>query len=416
MTAGRPLAAAGVEADPQRWAIGGVVPSRVVRPGDVGELAAIVAEANEAGAAVVPIGRGAHVGLGHAPRRYDLAILTDGLSRVQAYTPADMTVTVEAGTTLADLAALLAREGQWLPLDPALPAATTVGGLLAADLAGPLAAAHGRVRDYAIGIGVVTAAGVVARAGGRVVKNVAGYDLMKLFIGSLGTLAIVTEVSFKVRPCPEVDEQLVLACRSLADAVRLGAAIDGAHLGVLACTVRGPLLGAGRLVVRLGGVAADVAVARARVLALASARGADVALAGDDALPEAAAHRDFVRSAEGDLVVRIAALPSRLGAIVDALPALLADASEAARAQIDPVRGVAVLALTTSGVDAVLARFDALAAEHGAHLVLERWPAALAAHVSVWRPLPSAFPLMRRVKGALDPCGTLAPGRFVGRL
>jgi glycolate oxidase FAD binding subunit len=398
----------------RQYAISGVVPALVARPADAAELAAMVGEVDAAGAALVPIGRGAHRGLGHAPRHYDVALVSERLSRVHAYTSADMTVTVEAGVTLTELDALLAREGQWLPLDPALPASTTVGGLLAADLAGPLAASQGRVRDYVIGIAVVTAAGVVARAGGRVVKNVAGYDLMKLFIGSLGTLAVVTDATFKVRPRPEQQRWLVFVCPTLVGAVELGATVDAARIGALAVTARGTVGGVARLVVRLGGVPADVAVARTRVVELAASSGADLDLDADDAPAEARAHRDFVREETGDLVVRLAVLPARLAALVAALPAVAGGAI--GTTQCDPLRGTLALALTTAEPEMVLTRLGRLVDAHGAHLVVERWPAALAPTIAVWRPSPAALPLMRRVKEALDPRGTLAPGRFVGRL
>lgn len=416
---------AAASADPatcRRYAIGGVLPTLVARPADAAELAAMVGEADSAGAALVPIGCGAHLGLGHAPRRYDVALVGDRLSRVRDYTPADMTVTVEAGVTLATLAELLARDGQWLPLDPALPAATTVGGLLAADLAGPLAASHGRVRDFVIGISVVTAAGVLARAGGRVVKNVAGYDLMKLFIGSLGTLVVVTEVTFKVRPRLEQQRCLVFACPTLAAAVAWVAASDAARVGVLAATVEAPIseraYGPARILVRLGGVAADVAVARGRVMQLAGAAGVELVLDADEETLGAAAHleraRDFVRAAVGEVVARIAALPERMPGLIAALPPALGDA--VAVAQADPLRGIVTLALATHEPERVLERLGRLVVGAAAHLVVERWPAALAANVDVWHPLPAALPLMRRMKEALDPRGTLAPGRFVGRL
>jgi glycolate oxidase FAD binding subunit len=405
----------------QALALGGVVPSLVVRPGDAAELAATVVAVAAAGGALVPLGRGAHRALGHPPVRYDLALVTDRLTRVHDYTPADMTLTVEAGVAIADLGTLLAREGQWLPIEPALPAATTVGGLLAADLAGPLAASQGRVRDFVIGIGVVTAAGVPARAGGRVVKNVAGYDLMKLFIGSLGTLAVLTEVTFKVRPRPEEQRCLVFAARGMARALGFGAAIGATRVGALAVTVVGDVGEDDReatVVVRLGGVAVDVVVARARVTALAQSHDAALVLDADHAEPRAASHlergRDFVVRAAGDLVVRLPVLPSRL-------PALVADVGRAGRALCgtchgDPLRGVLTLALTTDAPEPVLAMLAQVADAHSARVVVERWPVALAPTIAVWHPLPPALPLMRRMKAALDPQGIFARGRFVGRL
>src|SRR4029079_12843062 len=119
----------------------------------------------------------------------------------------------------------LGAEGQWLPLDPPLPAETTVGGLLAADLLGPLRATYGRARDYVLGIAMVTAAGVETRAGGRVVKNVAGYDLMKLLVGSLGTLGGFTGASPKLRPRRETTHALDLACAGRDAAIALASSL-----------------------------------------------------------------------------------------------------------------------------------------------------------------------------------------------
>lgn len=400
-------------------AVGGVVPALVARPADAGELAAVVAEVAAAGAALVPLGRGAHRDLGHPPTRYDVALVTSGLARVVDYTPADMTVTVEAGATIADLDALLAREGQWLSLEPPVPATTTVGGLLATDRSGLLAVSQGRIRDLVIGIRVVTAAGTAARAGGRVVKNVAGYDLMKLVVGSLGTLAVLTEVTFKVRPRPEVEHGLLLVAPTPAAAIALGRAVDGAFAvvadGALAAST------STRLVVRLGGGAAEVAARRERVMGLVARHRSTVACdapAGTAEVAECfAALRDFPLAAGGDLVVRLAALPDRLEGLVCAALAALPDSAGTWCA--DVARGVVTIAASSGTPGSAARALTALvrvADAHAAHLVVERWPAPLATTVTVWHPRPLAFPLMQRMKAALDPAGVLAPGRYVGRL
>jgi glycolate oxidase FAD binding subunit len=413
----------GATAEPEArraLAIAGVVPALVARPAGRAELGAAVAAVAAAGGALVPLGLGAHRALGHPPARYDLALSTAGLARVRDYTPADMTVTVEAGVTLAALADLLAGEGQWLPLEPPLPGATTAGGLIAADLGGWLRASQGRVRDFVIGIEVVTAAGTAARAGGRVVKNVAGYDLMKLMTGSLGTLAVVTEVTFKVRPRPAVARCLALRAPDLAAALALGERVAEPGVEPLAATLAFDVGGgeAPRLVAVLGGVDEDVSVARARLLDRAAATGAEVELEADAGAPAARAlseaARDFSRAAPGSVVARLAGLPRRGGR----LAATLAEAfrPEGGRALLDPRTGAVTVALDPPDSAAAIARLAALAEGEGAHLVLERCPDALAETVEVWRPLPAALPLMRRMKQALDPAGTLAPGRFVGRI
>src|SRR5439155_13006439 len=134
---------------------------------------------------------------GAPPARLDAVLRLDRVARVIDHQPGDMTVTVEAGCPLATLAEVLGAAGQWLPLDPPRADATTVGGLVAADLSGPLRASQGRVRDLLLGVRVVGADGVLVSGGGRVVKNVAGYDLPKLHVGALGTLGVIVEATFK---------------------------------------------------------------------------------------------------------------------------------------------------------------------------------------------------------------------------
>jgi len=402
-------------------AIAEIVPALVARPGCREEVAACVADTAARDRALVPLGLGAHRGLGHPPVRYDVALVTTRLARIVDYTPADMTVTVESGVTLAALQELLATEGQWLPLDPPLPALTTIGGLVAADLGGSLRASQGRVRDFLIGIAVVTAEGRVARAGGRVVKNVAGYDLMKLFTGSLGTLAVVTEATLKVRPRPAATRCLALCCRDTTAALVFAERLATDGLAVLSATVmlelgdgaNGPVS-----LCLLGGVEEDIAAQRARVLALAEGTGAELTLDTTAAEPAARARmepfRDFLRTAPGDVVVRAVTLPRRAGALAEAICG--AAAGGAGRCLLDPRAGGVALALESADPALAIAALRSVTAAHGARLVVERWPAALADSIEVWSPLPAAFPLMRRMKAALDPRGTLAPGRFVGRL
>jgi glycolate oxidase FAD binding subunit len=157
---------------------------------------------------------------------FDLA----ALARVVAHTPEDMTATVEAGCTLAAFQAQLARAGQWLPVDPPFPETTSIGALLAANLSGPRRFGHGTVRDYLLGIKVVLADGRLIKAGGQVVKNVAGYDLCKLFIGSRGSLGVIVEATFKLRPLPARERCVQSVCASLDDAGRLIESVAASEL------------------------------------------------------------------------------------------------------------------------------------------------------------------------------------------
>jgi glycolate oxidase FAD binding subunit len=153
-----------------------------------------------------------------------------GMARVLEYTPEDMTVSVEAGITLADLQRGLAERAQWLPIDPPRPDALAIGSLLAANKSGPRRYGYGTVRDYLLGIKVVLADGRVIKAGGKVVKNVAGYDLCKLFVGSLGTLGVIVEATFKVLPRPEKEEVVSL---NLQGPDELGGLLDKINASAL---------------------------------------------------------------------------------------------------------------------------------------------------------------------------------------
>ena len=397
----------------QAYALGTATPSVVATPADREALRACVSIVGDAGAALVPFGHGAHRALGHEPRSYDVALVCAALASVLDYTPADMTITAEAGLTVAALQDVLAREGQWLPLDPPCPAHTTIGGLVAADLGGAFCGSQGRVRDFVIGLGAITADGRAIRAGGKVVKNVAGYDLMKLLTGSLGTLAVLTEVTFKVRPKPSVVRCLVLDPPDAEAGIALAEVVASSGIDALASTLVVEAPGEqARLVVLLAGVDADVAAARASLEGRAKDARIVVDVDAEDA--EACAItdpiRDFVRTVPGDVVARIVALPDTAGRVARAL------VGEVTRLQFAARSGLTAVASTTSDPARLVERIAGTAATYGAHLVLERWPASLAHGVEVWRPLPAALPLMRRMKAELDPRATLAPGRFVGRI
>ncbi len=408
-------------AERRALAIAGTTPGAVVAPTTRAALAACVRDGAAAGATIVPLGLGAHRGLGHAPERYDVALSTRALAGIVDYVPADMTVTVASGTTLEILDGVLAREGQWLPLAPPLPAQTTVGGLIGADLSGLYRSAQGRVRDFVIGIAMVTAEGWEARAGGRVVKNVAGYDLMKLLIGSLGTLAIVTEATFKVRPRPEVMRVVALACADRDLGINLAARlVDLDEVALAAVLLTTPGEPRPVLCCVLGGVAADVAATRERLMRHADAAAAvvtcDGPLDGSEAHALLTRARDLPRVAPGELVLRAAALRTHAPALVSDLLAVLDDTP--VHACFDPRSGVSVVAVGTDDAAGVVDRARMITARHQATLMVERWPDALATSVDVWLPLPPppAMALMRRIKDALDPGRTLAPGRFVGRI
>ena len=194
-----------IETDPRllrSLAIQGVVPACIVSPRTPEEIALLLALAQDRGWVVATSGGHTRQHAGGVPQRVDILLRTHRLNAIEHYDPGDLTVGAGAGMTLAALQATLAKHNQYLPLDPANPGQSTVGGILASAAQGPLLAGFGGVREFCIGVKFVTAAGKQAKGGGRVVKNVAGYDLMKLMIGSHGTLGVLTSASFKVFPRP----------------------------------------------------------------------------------------------------------------------------------------------------------------------------------------------------------------------
>jgi glycolate oxidase FAD binding subunit len=227
----------------EAFAIDGMVPVIAVSPGTAEEVAQIVTYAVSQKLNIVPAGGFTAMATGSIPERIDVLLRTTRLNAVAHYDPGDLTVGVGAGCTLAALDAALARHDQFLPLDPPHPEHATVGGTLAAAMQGPLKHGYGGVRDFCIGIQFVTGDGKLAKGGGRVVKNVAGYDLMKLLIGSYGSLGVIVGANFKVFPRPgrrDVTRTFVLEFSSLSGAIHFRNFVRGSHLNPLCLEVASP--------------------------------------------------------------------------------------------------------------------------------------------------------------------------------
>lgn len=184
----------------------------VVKPASVAEVCDIVKQQRAKKEAVYPVGGRTMLDFGLPPTKPGVALDVTGVNQVTDYPARDMTITVQAGITFAKLQAVLAKENQWLPLDVPDPERMTLGGLIACNVSGPRRYGYGTLRDYVIGIEFASDDGSVIHGGGRVVKNVAGYDLMKLHIGALGTMGVITQVTLKVRPRPEGCSIILLEC------------------------------------------------------------------------------------------------------------------------------------------------------------------------------------------------------------
>jgi glycolate oxidase FAD binding subunit len=205
--------------------IAGSTPYPVRQPATLAEVGQLVREARSQNQGVYPVGGRTLLDLGRRPTKPGFALDTTKLADVVDYPARDMTITAQAGITIAKLQEVLAKENQWLPIDVPNSERATLGGALATNTSGPHRYGYGTLRDYVIGIGFITEDGVEVKGGGRVVKNVAGYDFMKLQTGALGTLGIITHVTLKVKPRPEANIAVLFSCSS----AQLGSVLDLLH-------------------------------------------------------------------------------------------------------------------------------------------------------------------------------------------
>ena len=376
----------------------------MVEPQSIEEIAELVRKCEADQLSLAPLGaartltqiRRAPVQIGISLRR---------MARVVAYEPDDMTVVVESGVGLGDLNATLAKSGQRLPVDPRNPHATTIGALIAAAHAGPLRLSEGTVRDLLIGIQFVGHGGRSVRAGGRVVKNVAGYDLMKVMTGSFGTLGIVTEATFKVRPIPE---NYTLAVATLdahdaafAAALSLHDRIPLIHLEVTSPRVSALLGLESRFAVLAGfaGITAELAYQRDRI-------GSSFEMIEDERA------RTLYAS------LRDVYLDDAIGARLAVLPNELARCAHESATDFVAHVGSGTAELFSSNADPhPVSRWRVIAHTARGHLRMLSAPASLRNQIDFFdRPNPGALKLMQRLKASFDPANIFNPGCFVGGL
>jgi len=367
-------------------------------PASVAEAARVMEQLAREGRRVGFVGGGTELELGALPERIDAVVRTRGLRRIVEYQPADMVMVVEAGVTLAEIQAAAREHRQRLALDPPWPDRATIGGIVATGAFGPRRARYGAVRDLIIGVQLVRADGTVARGGGKVVKNVAGFDLPKLACGSLGTLGLIAGATFRLHPLPETSQTVVVSGLSPAEVVAMVSRVRAAQLEpVAAAALRGPSGYDLALCFEGFGKGVEQQIGTLRQLAPAAR-----------ATEDAWARHDEVRMG-GPLRIKVAALPSQLPD-VDRLVAPLG-----LRFAWYPTLGLG-FASGASGEHAAGLIADARAelTRRGGSLVVQAAPSTL--RVDPWGPPPPAFPLFERLKQNFDPDRRLNPGRFVGGL
>ena len=419
----------GVECSP--YAVEGRTPEAVVFPGSRDEVAAALLAAAQAGVPVTPWGGGTKMAIGSPPHRIGLVLGLSRLNRVLEHEPGDLTVTVETGLTFGALQTELGKRGQWLSLDPDQPERATVGGILASNASGPRRHLYGTARDLVIGLAVVMADGSLVRGGGKVVKNVAGYDLPKLYIGSFGTLGVMVEATLKLRPRSDVDRLLVARFDRLKDAGLSARAVMGSDLIPSALELAdGEALrrlghgGGGALLIGLDGIAEqvdwEIAEAR-RLLGPVGLRESTVL----DGNARDEAWRGLARLGRPEherlaAVMKWAVLPTQTAELMETGAAAAQRnglaAAFTAHAGVGVVTAILTAGADTNAVVATVTEWRALANAVGGHAIVEWAPLAVKERVAVWDAAGPAVRLMKGIKERLDPGGLLNPGRFVGDL
>ncbi len=392
----------------------GTPPCAIVAPDRTDVVAAIVKIAEAEEVAVVVSGGETELGTGYplAPDKPYLLLRTSSLNRITDFQPDDLTVTVEPGVTLAALQQHLASRRLFLPLDVPNADRATMGGIVSGGTSGFWRPAYGAPRDLLIGLRAVMTGGVEVKGGGRVVKNVAGYDVCKLFTGARGTLGVLTELTFKLRPLPEADRTVSWDAPSLQAAVRLGLELHQARLAPTFLVATNEPEGRARLLIGLQGIAPRV---EWQVREFARR----LSIAGWNSLPnvipppELTILRDSLNPppAEKRIALRMAVLPSQAISLVSQL-------AELPGSRLIVQCSTGIISLTVNEADADTVRRVKALVPKEANVVWTHLAADLAPQEDIARfgEIRGEFALHHALKLALDPKGTFSPGRFLGKL
>ena len=392
-------------------AVDDVLPHMFIEPANPEEVAGALKIATGAGLQVIPRGGATKMDWGNPPRSGELMLSTRRLNRVVEHAWADMTATVEAGCTLQQLQQTLAEHGQRLALDPLWPEQATIGGILATNDSGPLRIRFGSLRDLVIGITLVLPDGTLAKSGGKVVKNVAGYDLPKLATGSLGTLGIITQAIFRLHPVPREIRTLSFSNADSQTMNALVLAIQDCNMVPTGVQVRAGNSSTPEVDLRFEGTTAGCDAQIEQTLRIAS--GARRIESPADVWN---ARSTLWSGAEPSVVCKFSLLPSDLGNFLN----LIRKASEPLHLPWKVVAqavGVGYLRLEGNDTGALLNAlqdFRKNLETRGGSLVILRCPLEIKSKMDVWGSAGDALPLMRSIKAQFDPTGVLNPGRFIG--
>jgi glycolate oxidase FAD binding subunit len=386
------------------------VPELYLEPANEAELARVLEYANRTGMRVAARGGGTKLDWGSAPQAVDLMVSTAKLTRILEHAPGDMTITVEAGATIAQIQNALFPHRQRLALDPLWPERATVGGVIATNDSGTLRLRYGGVRDLIIGITVILADGTIAKSGGKVVKNVAGYDLPKLMCGALGTLGVITRAVFRLHPLPENSRTLTFPFLDRETANQFMLSIADSLTVPTGLQMRTAASGMIAVDVRIDGIAAGIAAQSETVCELAGE--------AKPFEPEGnswQAREQLCNGGRSASVCKLSMLPAQLSSTAEFVrEALSANAEWTLVMQSTGLAWLRADAADCAQIADFIAALRSFLAPTGGTAVVLKAPPALRQKVDVWGDAGNALPLMKRVKEQFDPRGILNRGRFVG--
>jgi glycolate oxidase FAD binding subunit len=389
----------------------GVPPQFVAEPENEEQLASLLSCADDTGVAVVPRGRGTKLDWGNPPKRADVILSTARLDRVLEHAWADLTVTVQSGCTVQALQNTLVQHGQRLACDCLWPERATIGGLLSTNDSGALRLRFGALRDLIIGVTLALPDGTLASSGGKVVKNVAGYDLPKLATGALGTLGVITKAVFRVHPLPHNTRTLSFSTENWPTMQQHALSIQDSKLAHAALQIRCAAGGRPSADILFEATEAGIHAQESQLRKLlGSTRAEQVAESVWNARQELWSPTDSAA------IAKISVLPAGIARMAGNFEEI-ANSQKLQWQLVVQATGVGTLRLDgeSNHLSAAMEQLRADVEGHGGSVVILRRPKALAL-LDAWGNPGDALPLMRAVKQQLDPKGTLNPGRFVGEI
>jgi glycolate oxidase FAD binding subunit len=434
------------------YEIDGMRPSAVIRPESRTQIAEIIKFAASEKLGVIATGGRTKLNIGLPPKRYDLALDMSGLNKIIAYDPGDLTLSVEAGVPLMDVGKALAEHRQFLPLAVPFLKQTTIGGIIASGVDGPLRQFYGTARDFLLGMEFVTGEGISAKSGGRVVKNVTGYDIHKLMIGALGTLGVILSLNFKTFPLPISTRGFIARFPSAAQACEMRNGIAKSPLTPITLDILSPhvatlfenetasrvasaampsgVLSRTEWALTTGYAGNEKVLARyaADLQRIAEESGVTgMSVLGENLNAAWARKREFIpialASSPATTIIKISVLPARMNQVLAAAQSA-AETNSLAWAALARGLGLIYFAMLSNArddeakkrVENTASAIHDACAKLSAQSTIPWCPTPWKSSLKIWGPENPAFAQMQKIKSVFDPQGVLSPGRFVGGL